>query len=188
MDKVIKTLTLEEFEEMQRHAHRQQIDVFAPILLDHFKKGEWDAFINTALAVWEVMPLAFSLYDSVPDKYKYDFCIQAYIHHGDSIPAVRKAVRSALKYGKPTLPEEIASADYVTVYRAGEEPIEKAKYRISWTTSREVALFFLNTYGGRHATHLYKGKIKPHKIIAYVDDRNEKEIMQYANIYDIEEL
>ena len=180
--------TIEDFLKFQREQHERQRERFTPILKQHYINGEWEEFINTALAVYEVMPIAFQLYDKVPDEYKYDFCTQAYINHGDSIPAVRKAVRSALKYGKPKLPQEISEAESITVYRAGEEPIEKAKYRISWTTSMDVALFFLETYIGKHATHLYKGKIKPEKIIAYCDDRNEKEIMQYRNVFDIEEI
>lgn len=177
-----------DFSEYERREHERQRQRFTPKLLAHQQRGEWKEFINIALTVYEVMPIAFMFYEEVPDELKYDFAIQAYIHHGDSIPAVRKAVRSALRYGKPNLPHELAEMDEITVYRAGEEPIEKSPYRISWTTDKSVALFFLNDYIGRHASHLYKAKIKPEKIIAYTDDRNEKEIMQYRNVYDIEEL
>ena len=75
-----------------------------------------------------------------------------------------------------------------TVYRAGEEPIDKAKFRISWTLSEAVALFFLNEYGKRHASHLYRGKIRREKVIAYTNTRNEEEIMQYRNVFDIEDI
>ena len=156
--------------------------------MDSYKNKKWQDFIDLALSVYEVMPAAFSVYDEVPDALKYDFAVSAYIDHGDSIPAVRKAVRGARKYGKPVLPDELAGADEITVYRAGEEPINKARYRISWTTDRKTALFFLDTWGGRHANHLYTGKIKPGKIIAYTNDRNEHEILQYSSVYDIREV
>lgn len=177
-----------DFAEWHRRQYMRQRKRLEPLLMEHRQRGEWDKFTSMALACYEVMPLAFSFYDEVPDSMKYSFCTEAYTHHGDSIPAVRKAVRGALKYGKPTLPENIAGQEEITVYRAGEEPIEKAKYRISWTTDIDTALFFLNDYIGRHAAHLYTGKIKPEKIIAYTNDRNESEIMQYGSVYDIQEL
>ena len=59
------------------------------------------------------------MYDAIPDGLKYNFAITAYTNHGDSIPAVRAAVRTALRYGKPDLPAYIANADEVIVYRAG---------------------------------------------------------------------
>ena len=176
------------FKEMQQRQYERQQALFTPRLMESRQRGQWQDFIDLALAVYEVMPLAFAFYDEVPDSMKYQFAIDAYIHHGDSIPAVRKAVRTAGKYGKATLPPEIESEQEITIYRAGEEPIEKAKYRISWTTDYDVADFFLNKYIGRHATHLYCGKIKTPDIIAYCDDRNEKEIMQYGKVFDIEEI
>ncbi len=157
-----------------------------PELMGYMKAKDWDRFIDLALCRYEIMPEAFAFYDRIPDALKYDFAISAYTHHGDSIPGVRKAVRGALKYGKPTLPDELITAKEIIVYRAGEEPINKAKYRISWTTDKAVADFFLKRYCKKHAKYLYKGKINPEKIIAYVDDREEREIMQYRNVYDVE--
>lgn len=176
-----------DFVEFQRRQYVRTRNELESRLLEHRQKGEWKDFVKMALSRYEVMPLAFSFYDEVPDSMKYKFCTEAYTHHGDSIPAVRKAVRAALKYGKPILPEDMARQEVITVYRAGEEPIEKAKYRISWTTDINTALFFLNTYTHRHAEHLYTGKIKPDRIIAYTNDRKESEIMQYGNVYDIQE-
>lgn len=177
-----------DFKEFQR---RQYIWSKAFWLSDLMKKrqaGDWNAFITRALACYEVMPEAFYFFDEVPDELKYQFAIDAYIHHGDSIPAVRKAVRSALKWGRPKLPKELAGAQEITIYRAGEEPIDKTKYRISWTTDITVAEFFLNKYMNRHASHLYAGKIKPEHVIAYTNDRNEKEIMQYKHVYEIKDI
>ncbi len=174
--------------EFQRRQYIRRQEYLTPKLLEHYHRGEWQEFINMTLSCYEVMPIAFKFYNMVPDSMKYSFCTEAYTHHGDSIPAVRKAVRSALKYGRPELPEELKNAQEITVYRAGEELPEKAKYRISWTTDKSVAEFFLNTYIGRHATHLYKGKIKPEHIICYTNDREENEIMQYGHVYSIEDI
>lgn len=166
----------------------EQAKRFAPQLMEHRSKGEWEKFISLALSIWELMPTAFNYYDEVPDSMKYEFAIRAYIHHGDRIPAVRKAVRSARRYGQPALPDELKSRDTITIYRAGEEPIEKAPYRISWTTEIAIAFFFLSEYIGKHATHLYKGVIRTKDIIAYTDDRNEREVMQYRKVYDLEDI
>ena len=176
----------EEMREELRRNYLRRRDMVNQEILSYVIKKDWQGVVDTALSNWEGLPLAFSFYDNIPDKLKYDFATQAYTHHGDNVPTVRKAVRGALKYGKPTLPEELAAQEEITVYRAGKEPPEKAKYRISWTTELQVALFFLKR--GRHSIHLYKGKIKPEHIIAYTDDRSEKEIMQYRHVYDIEEL
>ena len=176
-----------DFEEIKR-LHEKYVKESELQLLECRRLGKWEQFIELALCRYEIMPLAFSYYAEVPDGMKYNFCTEAYIHHGDSLPAVRKAVREALKYGKPALPDELAGQEEITVYRAGEEPIEKAKYRISWTASKETALFFLNDWSGRHAAHLYTGKIKPEKIIAYTNAREEKEIMQYRSVYGIQEI
>lgn len=171
--------------------HRQYIRTknnVLPLLLEAYKNKSWEEFITISLTRYEVMPEAFQLYGEVPDDMKYNFAISAYQHHGDSIPAVRKAVRSAKKYGAPSFPECLEGVEVFTVYRAGEEPIDKAKYRISWTLDKETALFFLNEYGNRHASHLYRAKIRREDVIAYTNDRKEGEIMQYRKVYDIEEI
>ena len=107
------------------------------------------------------------------------------------VPLVRKCVREALKYRpKNALPEEILSQKEITIYRAGEEPIEKAKYRISWTSDIEVARKFLYVYNYSkyRAKYLYKGVIKTDKIIAYYNEREEHEILQYRNVQNIKLL
>lgn len=159
-----------------------------PILYEAYKNKDWEEFVTIGLTRYEVMPEAFRFYKEVPDDMKYNFAVSAYQHHGDSIPAVRKAVRSARKYGAPSFPEDLEGVEVFTVYRAGEEPKDKAKYRISWTLDKEMALFFMNEYGNRHASHLYRAKIRREDVIAYSNDRKEEEIMQYRKVYDIEEI
>lgn len=180
--------TKEELQAFMRKGYQEVRKLFLPDLLDALKREDWKEFINIALSKYQVMPDAFFFYDKVPDELKYNFAIEAYGNHGDSIPAVRKAVRSARKYGAPTLPDEIAKQEVITIYRAGEEPPRLAPYRISWTTDFDIALFFLEKWQGRHANYLYQGKIKTADIIAYTDDRNEAEVMQYRKVFDIEVL
>ena len=177
-----------DFAEFRRRQYMRVKKENLPILYEAYKNKAWEEFVRISLTRYEVMPEAFRFYKEVPDSMKYDFAISAYIDHGDSIPAVRKAVRSARKYGAPSFPKDLEVLEVFTVYRAGEEPIDKAKYRISWTLNKETALFFLNKYGGRHASHLYRAKIRREDVIAYSNDREEEEIMQYRKVYDIEEI
>lgn len=177
-----------DFKELRRRQYIAQQKAFFPRLMELKNAEKWQEFITLSLTVYELMPIAFKYFDEIPDELKYNFAIEAYTNHGDAVPAVRHAVRNAKKYGRPNLPAAMAAADHITIYRAGEEIITKCKYRISWTTNKDTALFFLNTYAGRHASHLYKAKIKPADIIAYTNDRKESEIMQYMKVYDIEEI
>lgn len=157
-------------------------------LRDYISQNNWEAFINTSLCNPQVLAKAFTVYDDVPDNLKYQFAIDAYTHTGDRLSGVRKAVRGLRKYGKPELPEEIATQDTITVYRAGEESISKAPYRLSWTTDKRVAEFFLNKYFRKHTKHLYRAKIRTADIIAYTDDREEREVLQYRKVFDIEDI
>lgn len=152
--------------------------------------GDWEGFVELALCNPRFLPFTFSYYDKVPDKLKYSFAIEAYTHRGDSMPSVRKAVRTARRYGSPELPANLANQDFITVYRAGEEPIDKAKYRISWSTELEVAEFFhrRNIEFIRRPSHIYQAKIKPESCIAYTNERQEHEIMQYRKVFDVEEI
>lgn len=160
-------IDIKDFEKIHRRQQAEWKKHCLSLLLDAKASENWEEFITIALTRYEVMAEAFSYYEQIPDNLKYDFAISSYMHHGDRIPAVRKAVRNARKYGAPVLPPDIASKEVITIYRAGEEDITKCKYRISWSTDKDTALFFLNTYGGRHANYLYKGHIKPADIIAY---------------------
>ena len=171
-------ITLEELEEYR-------IMKFLSHLLQYRKENNWQGFCDTVLCDWRLIPYAMWVYDEMPDEYRRDFIVGCYVHHGDSVPAVRKAVRQLPKNGINELPEGVRCAEYITVYRAGEEELSKTQYRISWTTSKDTALFFMNDYIGSHATYLYEAKIRPCDVIAYTDDRNEHEVMQYRKVFDV---
>ena len=159
------------------------------ILLKLESDGKFEVLANQITLFPELYSISFyRFWNSIPDNLKYETAIDAYMNHGDSFSIVRKRVREALKYGKPDLPEWIKSQKEITIYRAGEEPIEKAKYRISWTTDIEKARWFLYEWNGRHAKYLYKGVISIDKIIAYTNERKEHEVMQYRNVRNIELL
>ena len=144
-------------------------------------------------------------YPYLPDEYKFSIPTDCYTQNGDHMPIVRKYVRQARKYApiEKRIPEEMISMKEITIYRAGTEPMDKARYRISWTTSIEKAQWFISwttsiekaqwfydraLHFGSPVCHLYRGVIRPEQIIWYTDDRNEKEVMQYGSVRNIEEI
>lgn len=177
---------------------------FLPELMALREKGDYYGFMEFTLSHYEIMPEAFRYFDEIvcwtDEDVAAQFAIDAYSCHGDSVPAIRKIIRELRKTLDHTgsLPDEAIRYDSATgkrmvvdkleVFRAGEEPIEKAKYRISWTTDKAVALFFFSEWKHRHANHIYRGWIRPEDVITYTDDRNEKEILQYGKVFDIEDI
>ena len=162
-------------------------------MIDFFEslkaKGNWSAMSAFMSCNSKWMAETFeAYYDSVPDNERYKFLIDLYSDGGDRIGSIRKAMRTARKYGSPVLPPDFG--DVITVYRAGDESINKAPYRLSWTTDLEKAKWFMN-YSGRMKKadmHLYTGEIRREKVIAYFDGRSEKEIIQYGSVKNIKEI
>ena len=151
----------------------------------YIQNEQWEDLFDLAMFNRELIPLAMEYYDFLPNDKKSRFVINTYQHNGYYYPKIRKAVRTLLKYCKPIIPDFIADKNVITVYRAGEEPIDKAHNRISWTRSKKVAYRFLNDLYCRHAKYLYQAKIKTKDIIAYSNDRKEQEVMQYRKVYDV---
>ncbi len=132
------------------------------------------------------------VYRRLPDEYRYSIPTQCYTHNGDRMPIIRKYVRQARKYApiEKRIPAEMIGLPEIEIYRAGEEPLDKTAYRISWTTSLDVAKWFYDRAEARHQPqrHIYKGIIKPEKIICYTNDRQEQEVMQYNSVKNIVEI
>lgn len=76
-----------------------------------------------------------------------------------------------LNYLKYRIPDE------VTVYRGVRTERDQSE-RLSWTLSEEVARKFARSFS-RGGGFVYKGTIKKEDIIAYFDDRNEKEVVGF---------
>ena len=159
-----------------------------PLMYEKVKNDDWDLTGYTTLYP-SVIPDAFYVfYDDMPEEYRRDFAISCYEHVGDNYESCRRAVRNLPKRGLEELPEEYRNKAEIVVYRAGEEEADEAPDRISWTLDEDKARWFLNEYGMKHANYLYRAKIRPCDVIAYSDDRDEKEVMQYQSVYDVEKL
>lgn len=175
------------YKEFMRRCAAQNARNFGPGIAELAKSGNWEAFCTEVMLKYEVMPKAFRLYyKDIPASMKRSFALGCYSHHGDSVPGCRKAVRELVRNGINELPPEYSNQSIITVYRAGEEPIDKAKYRLSWTLSYEVAKTFRDTLWSKHANAIFQAKIRPCDVIAYLDDRNEQEVIQYRKVFDVE--
>ena len=179
----------EQKEACEKMLLQQQEDYLAEIE-QHAQAGEWDKVCSIIRLRPFIMELAFDLYyDRLPDNMKYEFVTDLYTHHGDHCPNIRKALTEVRKYGSPELPDWMKDRDVITIYRGGssKRPITDG---ISWSTSKDVAEFFANRRAVRHGIkcHVYEAKIRPTDIIAYTNDREEEEVMQYRSVFDVREV
>ena len=154
---------------------------------------DWEKVVSLIKLNPDIMAEGLELvYRRLPDQYKYSIPTSCYTHNGDCMPTVRKYVQQARKYApiEKRIPAEIIGLPEIEIYRAGAEPLNKAAYRISWTTSLDVAKWFHDRAVARlqPQRHIYKGVIKPEKIIRYTDGRQEKEVMQYNGVRNVVEL
>lgn len=171
---------------------RERRELLMPKLAAAVREGKWETV--EAILLWNPEMMEIGLiyaYKYLPDEYRFSIPTDCYTHVGDHFPTVRKYVRQAIKYApiEKRIPASMIAMPEITVYRAGREPLDKARYRISWTDKPEKAKWFYERalYYGAPECHLYRGVIRPEKIIRYTDDRNESEVMQYNSVRDIEE-
>ena len=160
-----------------------------PTIADAAYSGDWDAFTTLVHLYPEAIHDAFiDFYTAMPVEYRRAFVVGCYTSHGDSDYLCRLALRNLPRNGAKELPKKYRNTNEITVYRAGEEPIDKAPERISWTLSEDTARWFMNDYGLKHANYLYRAHIRPSDVIAYDNGRKEQEVMQYRSVYDVEEV
>lgn len=141
---------------------------------------------------WRMANVLFVLLDSFHDQSILFRCIiDTYVCDGYNFP---KSVMMHAKKIAPQIPAserlmELPDGDPVTVYRATKDPIDKARNGISWTTNKNVAIWFAYRFAKfREPLHVYSGAIKRDKIIAYTNDRNEFEVIQHRNVKVTDEL
>ena len=125
----------------------------------------------------------------------YRTIIDHYTSHGYNYP---KKIMMKAKRIAPNIPDseryhDLPRTKEVTVYRATASRLEQAKNEISWTINKDVAIWFAYKSNDIHSSifsglHVYQGIINYDKIIAYTNDRNECEVMQYRNVRNIIEI
>ncbi len=130
----------------------------------------------------------------IPPEVRSKWAIHHYANHGDSYRNICSEVKKSLKF-RPAdwdkdMPEAIKGREFFTVYRAGIEDATEAANHISWTIFKDVAMWFAAKYvfENRGQLHVYKGIIPAKKVIAYIDDRYEFEIVQNKSVENIVEI
>lgn len=138
---------------------------------------------------WRSSDVLRCFYERFKDPYiLYRCIISVYVDDGYNFP---KRIMLKAKKIAPSIPEverfgDLPDGDKITVYRATAAPASKAKNELSWTTNKNVAIWF----GYRLSTplHIYTGTIKRGKIIAYMNERKEYEVIQHGSVKDITEI
>ena len=82
---------------------------------------------------------------------------------------------------------DIDLEDEVVIYRGGTDRSTDIEEALSWTTSLDVAKFFSTRFDGEQ--FLFKAKVKKENILAYINSRNEYEvIVSFEDIYDVSQI
>ena len=133
------------------------------------------------------------MYENIlPLELKCRIALFHYSDKGDFNPTIRKYVRKAgiirPENWRDMLPSSVRELDSFVIYRGGGEEINKAAYSLSWTLSQEMAEWFMKRHELTNpgTQHLYRGVISADRVIAYINDRKEFEIVQYRGVKKIE--
>ena len=182
-------------EKQQAKAYRkmllQQRQDYLDEIEQHAQSGEWDKVCSIIQLRPFIMEEGFELYyDRIPDSMKYEFVTGLFTHNGDHCANIRKALTEVRKYGSPVLPDWMTGKDVITVYRGCGGSIKRVGEGISWSTNRKVAEFFANRCIVKRGVkgHVYEAKLRIEDIIAYTDNREEQEVMQFRKVFDIKEV
>ena len=160
---------------------------YAAELAKAAERGDWWRWSDIAASRKELHTQAFSKRpDGIDDVIWEEAVIRAYVFGGDSNEHVRRAVIELCEGEPSDVVGPELTGDVAVVWRGGEETIEEAPYRISWTTDPNTALFFMFMYKHKHAQRLYRAKIRTSEVFRYVQYRNEDEVFQYGKVYDVQ--
>lgn len=156
---------------------------------------DWDTFEHSSFYDARMMEdLLYVCEDFMPLEAKCRFALEHYDNHGDHSPIIRKYVRRARiirpENWRDALPESVRDLDTFTIYRGSSSDISRAPLSLSWSLSYDVAEWFArrNNFLYQLPVHVYQATIKADKIIAYLNYRNEFEVLQYRNIKDVQEI
>ena len=168
-----------EIDQLMREGEEKEAASIIAFTFGNF--GEWRS-ANVLLAFYKRFTNPAILYRCIIDTYTndgYRFPKRIMMKAKNIAPAIDPAER----FG------DLAECDIVTVYRATNTPIGKVHNDLSWTTSKNVAIWFGYRCTERIAPlHIYTGTIERDKIIAFTNERNEFEVIQHGNVKGIVEL
>jgi len=116
----------------------------------------------------------------------YDLIISVYINDGYYFP--KKLIQIAKRLSKQ-IPESqrlkgLPEGDVITVWRGTD--CQALRTDISWTTDKKTAVWFANRHRKNEGCgNVWEATIQRDKIIAYTNERGEKEIIQHINVKNV---
>lgn len=126
--------------------------------------------------------LYIQLFDRIPDKAKFDAFLDIYTQSEYGFdrldPEFVRKVFSYREQSEEHIPfrESFPDAkEYITLYRGATDQSTPLDKTYSWTLNKEVAKYFANRWGSRGT--IYQTRVKVDNIIAYLDGRNEEEVL-----------
>ena len=177
-------------EEMEQEKYRFVPDAIEAI--DNGDEKRIDLFLHynaeTAAAMLE------QRYDKIPPGTRFETALYHYTDKGDGIDIIRRVIKESLKYRKPNwrdkLPESVRNLEEFTVYRATCDTPDEVANSLSWTLCKDIAEWFV-VYNNKNAgyelpQHIYKATIPADKIIAFLNSRDEFEILQFQGVENIQ--
>ena len=158
-------------------------------------RGEWESVSQYICGYAETGAIVLQIGKQIiPKPIQYQIAIELYTDKGDMYSEILDIVKNGKEYRSDgwndEMPECVRNETTFTVYRAGEESIDEATESISWTLWRDVAEWFAERHEhyGQGTQHLYKATISADDVIAFTNERQEFEIIQYQSVREIEEI
>lgn len=158
-------------------------------------RGEWESVSQYICGYAETGAIVLQIGKHIiPKPIQYQIAIELYTDKGDMYSEILDIVKNGKEYRSDgwndEMPECVRNETTFTVYRAGEESIDEATEPISWTLWRDVAEWFAERHEhyGQGTQHLYKATISADDVIAFTNERQEFEIIQYQSVREIEEI
>ena len=158
-------------------------------------RGEWESVSQYICGYAEAGAIVLQIGKNIiPKPIQYQIAIDLYTDKGDLYNERLDIIKDGNEYRpddwNKEMPECVRNETTFTVYRAGEESINDADESISWTLWRDVAEWFAERHEhyGQGTQHLYKATISADDVIAFTNERQEFEIIQYYGVREIEEI
>jgi hypothetical protein len=121
-------------------------------------------------------------FNKVPDEYKYQVFIEAYSYVEYGFSSFTHKITDAVRQLRPIETNNllISKADHdgkLTIYRGESLESSNIKKVLSWTLDHDKAIWFAKRMNFSGVGYVYTAKVKPLKVIAYLDSREESEVL-----------
>lgn len=127
-----------------------------------------------------------SIFEFIPDNKKYELFMDIYCMSERGL-VMPKIINQIFKLRPKDLIESLRpkadDKEYLTIYRGESTHSTKVQKALSWTLKRDTAIWFAERFNFSGIGYLYTAHADINKVIAYITDRNEEEIViRYRDI------